>query len=269
MSHTSEQYLSESEARAIVHLLGEVAPIKGLSEQKRHLLTGITKIISADKWIWETGCFKDDGSSHVPVGILSDGWSPMDIQWGLKAVGDKLCRMPFRSLMSDALKHQTHATLVRRDGETDEIYFAGHYWLNYAKHANLADLMMSVRRVSASTYSFVGLVRGIDQPRFSERDRFILHIIASEVPWLFEADLPSDESQTALRLAPRQQLALIFLLQGHTAKQVAAKMDISPNTVTDYVKLIYSAYGVSSRGELLAAFLSGGRKPTIDSPAHQ
>jgi DNA-binding CsgD family transcriptional regulator len=269
MSQTSEHYLSESEARAIVHLLGEVAPIKGLTEQKRHLLTGITKIISADKWIWETGCFKDDGSSHVPVGILSDGWSPMDIQWGLKAVGDKLCRMPFRSLMSEALKRQTHATILRRDGEPDEIYFAGHYWLNYAKHAGLADLMMSVRRTSGSTYSFVGLVRGLGQPRFSERDRFIFHIIAAEVPWLFDAELPNDESQTALSLAPRQQLALIFLLQGDSAKQVAAKMNISQHTVADYVKLIYSAYGVSTRGELLAAFLSGGRTGKNDSPAHQ
>jgi DNA-binding CsgD family transcriptional regulator len=191
----------------------------------------------------------------------------MDIQWGLKAVGDKLCRMPFRSLMSEALRRQAHATLLRRDGEPDDVYFSGHYWLNYAKHADLADLMMSVRRMSESTYSFIGLVRGYAQPRFSERDRFILHIIASEVHWLFEADLPSHESQTALRLAPRQQLALIFLLQGDSAKQVAAKMNISQHTVADYVKLIYKVYDVSSRGELLAAFLSGGRRATKESPA--
>jgi DNA-binding CsgD family transcriptional regulator len=48
----------------------------------------------------------------------------------------------------------------------------------------------------------------------------------------------------------RQVLAL--LAEGHSEKQVAAMLKISPHTVHDYVKMLHHRLDVSSRGELLA-----------------
>jgi DNA-binding NarL/FixJ family response regulator len=45
------------------------------------------------------------------------------------------------------------------------------------------------------------------------------------------------------------------LLSGDCEKQIALRLGVSPNTVHVYVKAIYRAYGVSSRGELLARFV--------------
>jgi DNA-binding CsgD family transcriptional regulator len=40
---------------------------------------------------------------------------------------------------------------------------------------------------------------------------------------------------------------------------VARRLTLSKHTVDTYVKRIYKCFSVSSRGELLAHFLSGGR----------
>ena len=46
-----------------------------------------------------------------------------------------------------------------------------------------------------------------------------------------------------------------LLLEGDSEKQVAFKLGLSPHTVHEYVKNLYSELQVSSRGELLAQFV--------------
>jgi len=57
-------------------------------------------------------------------------------------------------------------------------------------------------------------------------------------------------------LSPRLQQTLASLLAGDSEKQAAAKMGVSPHTVHVYVKTLYRRYNVSSRGELLAKWVS-------------
>ena len=49
----------------------------------------------------------------------------------------------------------------------------------------------------------------------------------------------------------------MFLLDGQSTKQIAQQMNVSVHRVNDYLKVIHKRYGVSSRGELFAFFLSG------------
>jgi DNA-binding CsgD family transcriptional regulator len=58
------------------------------------------------------------------------------------------------------------------------------------------------------------------------------------------------------KLSPRMQQTLLSLLGGDSEKQVAAKLGVSPHTVHVYVKQLYRKYGVSSRGELLARWVT-------------
>jgi LuxR family maltose regulon positive regulatory protein len=58
-------------------------------------------------------------------------------------------------------------------------------------------------------------------------------------------------------LSPRQQQTLSRLLAGDSEKQIARRLDISRHTVHVYVKALYRQFKVSSRGELLAKFVSG------------
>jgi DNA-binding NarL/FixJ family response regulator len=49
---------------------------------------------------------------------------------------------------------------------------------------------------------------------------------------------------------------LQLLQRGMSEKQVAAELEVSPHTVHDHVKALYRAYGVGSRGELLAKLIA-------------
>lgn len=60
----------------------------------------------------------------------------------------------------------------------------------------------------------------------------------------------------AAHLSPRLQQTLASLLAGNSEKQAAAKMGVSPHTVHVYVKTLYRRYNVSSRGELLAKWVT-------------
>ena len=53
----------------------------------------------------------------------------------------------------------------------------------------------------------------------------------------------------------RMRQTLERLLDGHSEKQVAAMLGLSPNTVHCYVKHLYSRFGVTTRAELMARFL--------------
>jgi len=53
-------------------------------------------------------------------------------------------------------------------------------------------------------------------------------------------------------LTPRQREVLQLLLDGLGEKEIAAKLMISRHTVHNHIKALHRAYGVASRGELLA-----------------
>jgi pSer/pThr/pTyr-binding forkhead associated (FHA) protein len=63
------------------------------------------------------------------------------------------------------------------------------------------------------------------------------------------------------RLSEAQRRVLDHLLTGLQQKEVASKLDISPNTVHSHVTVIYRTLGVSSRAELLALFITDQKKP--------
>jgi DNA-binding NarL/FixJ family response regulator len=57
------------------------------------------------------------------------------------------------------------------------------------------------------------------------------------------------------QLQPRLKKVMKLLLEGDSEKQVALKLKLSPHTIHEYVKDLYSELGVSSRGELLAQWV--------------
>ena len=59
-------------------------------------------------------------------------------------------------------------------------------------------------------------------------------------------------------LPPRQREVLQLLLEGLSVKEVAARLELSPNTVHSHIKTIYLRFSVSSRAELLARWIRRG-----------
>jgi len=80
-----------------------------------------------------------------------------------------------------------------------------------------------------------------------------------------------DPSVATANLTPRQQQVLDSLLRGLGNKEIAFALHISPHTVHNHVKAVYQAFGVSSRGELLARCLGvvvGAGPPAAPAADH-
>ena len=77
-------------------------------------------------------------------------------------------------------------------------------------------------------------------------------------------DLERDECVRKLAqdrsLSQRETEVFGFLCQGYSAKVIAEKMVVSPNTVKTHVKSIYAKLGVSSRDDLLLLINEGAAK---------
>ena len=71
-----------------------------------------------------------------------------------------------------------------------------------------------------------------------------------------------DAAQVAARfhLTPREQETLQHLMQGFTNKEIGQCMNISPNTVKAFLKLIMMKMGVSTRSGIIGKTISPGVK---------
>jgi DNA-binding CsgD family transcriptional regulator len=61
-------------------------------------------------------------------------------------------------------------------------------------------------------------------------------------------------------LTPLERQVLQRLLEGKSAKEIAAALDHSTNTTNEYLNRLYRKFGVTSRGELMALWL-GQKRP--------
>ena len=94
----------------------------------------------------------------------------------------------------------------------------------------------------------MGFVRELHDRCFSDEDASLVDVVCSETPRLFG----EQPVKAPVKLAPRVQATLDHLLTGASDKEIAQRMDLSTHTVREYVKTIFRAYCVTSRGQLIA-----------------
>lgn len=98
--------------------------------------------------------------------------------------------------------------------------------------------------------------------RFGQRERALLHALHAGLDGMFRAEESTHRLNRATELPPRLRQTLECLLAGDTERQVALKLSLSVHTVHDYVKALYTHFGVSSRGELLSKWMqTSGQLP--------
>lgn len=116
---------------------------------------------------------------------------------------------------------------------------------------------MSVTPLTRMTISSLYLYRGWGERPFGEREQAIVAIVHEELARDF---MPGSGPSPSVKLTPRARAVLERLTQGDSEKEIAAHLDISTHTVHDHVKAIHRAYGVRSRGELLARVAQTSRR---------
>jgi DNA-binding CsgD family transcriptional regulator len=146
-------------------------------------------------------------------------------------------------------------TMTRRDAVADEDWFASEHFKKVRQRLGIGpSLYVKIHAPLVDRTTIVMLSRGPDAEPFSEHDAYLTDLCLSEMAWPFSGDTTATDPRIET-LQPRLKKVMDLLLQGDSEKQVAFKLKLSPHTVHEYVKDLYSELGVNSRGELLAQWV--------------
>lgn len=247
--------LEEGDVRSIIRLLGEVAvDNEGLIEKKRHLMDGMCKLVKVDTWVWGLGCQIEVGGPQIYVSFLHEGFDEARFAKFLLALEHPDSGDLAAKFYQNVSVGSGQVTMRREEIDPNygrEFPEAAACW----EQADIGSLIMSSAPLDEDSISSIGLYRHVSDEPFSERDRMIVHVLLSEIPWMHLQGWPEDRGAQVPKLYPRQRIVLNLLLEGMARKQIAEHMSITENTVSGYVKGIYSHFNVGSHAELMSKFM--------------
>ena len=255
--------LCEPDARALIRLLSDVAELEGDHRaKKRYLVSELAVLIDADVWIWIQGQKKDGESSMpIPFLLIDGGWvneqqKAMYIQWH--------SHPEYVTLIIHRINKNWHRhfTRTRQDLVPDDEWYASSLYQDCYLPAGFDHFLSTCYPLGPNddgqaTISGFMFQRAAGKPPFTDRDRLLVHLVGAEVDWLHRAGTDVPARQQVAHLPPRIYEVMFLLLAGDSKRQVAHKLDLSYHTVDGYTKQLYRRFGVRSRGELFAQFLSG------------
>ena len=251
--------ISFSDVRALLRLcnrLHELGPEP--TPQREHMLGGVRALTGADEaWAWVAAIDADaadappatvsffhvsrDDSAPPTVSPVS---VPVDAPWA--AFRRRLRRETLAGATADPSDGDGRRLgIVLAQGDAHR---AGH------RLHSFLPLSSSVTGGSVVVAAGLTICRAPGRHHFTRRERSILCALHAEVAWVYRAEVMLASPDTR-RLSPRQQQTLGHLLAGLAEKQIAAEMNLSPNTIHHYVKALHKHFGVSSRSELLARWV--------------
>lgn len=246
------------DVRAIVQLLGDIASMsEPLRARRRELMDRLTAMVNGSAWIWTTSAGFGTGETPMTIGYDYGGFSDREIGMVIEASQDSDYPMPENPPMSADLSAGKHITRTRSDWVSDEELYNHPQWELYRKPMGSDHYVWSLFPVGRSYVSGIGVHRRPGMPDFSARERRIVHVIVSQIPWLHRTDLPDEDKSTPHDLTPRLRVVFALMLQGWNRKQIASHLGISPTTTAGYQKQIYRHFDVGSQPALLARFIQG------------
>jgi DNA-binding CsgD family transcriptional regulator len=262
---TGKDALSESDVRAVVRLIGKVAgSASDVRIRKRELLSGLARLVSADGWLWSVTRVQN----NVPVccGLLHGGLTPKQLTAWAESSQVTDPQLPENSACLEISRQQIHATRSREQIVPDETWYSNPTVRKYRLDAGIDDFLYSLYPLGEPGFvSAIGLYRHVGRPRFGGRDRRIVHIVLSEVPWLHVAGLPGDFGKSVPQLSPRRRTVLVMLLNGMSRKEIGKALGISENTARDHIEAVYAHLAVSSQLDLVRRFYCGDGKDMTES----
>ncbi|MEM1165698.1 MAG: LuxR C-terminal-related transcriptional regulator [Planctomycetota bacterium] len=265
-----EKYLSEGDVRAVVRLLSEVAERGGsIHSKRRRIMEGVADLIGADYFIW-TITANADGECGQPTNLAAiHNWSERQLAWAHQASQDPEFPPPEYEKIYPIQKAGVHETRTLQQLIPPDEWFASEHAKRYRKPLDMGYFVYSLLPIQAHRVSSaIGMHRrwSRDEP-FTERDRRLLHIVASEVKWLHYAAIPGvDVEKEVETLSPRLRSVLGLLVDGMRKDSIAQHLGLSEHTVADYIKVLYKHYGVQSHVELMRRFMAGTLGNEFESP---
>lgn len=245
--------VGENEARAMVRL---VADVTGLHADhvtaKRHLMDGLCRLIGADRWLWAL-TYLQPGGENTHLFFQYHGFTEEEFSLIAQAADHPDLAVLMVPFTEELTRTAAHLTRLRQEIDPADTFATTDVQRLFLQ-AGVRPLMLSARPLNDRCQSFVAIYREKHREEFTPRERQIAHILLTEVSWLHGLGWPQDMGAKVPSLTPRNRTVLNLLLDGHSRKEIAARLDISIHTVSGYVKEVYAAFGVQSHAELMRRF---------------
>jgi DNA-binding CsgD family transcriptional regulator len=253
--------LTWSDARAIFELLGELRELgRDPLAWRAWMLRGLAERVGAKVALAAEAPVASVTDSATYLAMHDVGFTPAEraAWWGT-------CDLPPEANDPSIPRYNrvgTGSFTATRDAFVDDrTWYRSAYASEVARPANIDHLVVSHQ--AAHRFGSVHVIllhRAWGVPPFSSRVVIFVERFHRVLGRLWGV---ADPRRDALPRRLRQTLA--GLEAGDSEKQVAARLELSPQTVHDYVKSLYRHFGVHSRGELLAQ----ARLPTHPRLAHE
>jgi DNA-binding CsgD family transcriptional regulator len=252
----AEPLLSGEDAGAMIALLSATAVVEGgIRAQKQFLMEGICRMIGAQVWMW--ACSRVTPPGKVIGFNFIDGGYTFAEQRSLALISFSADSVTQRTSAQMVLEGKLPFTRTRRQFLSDEDWYGGEHYKRFHAPTGLDDSLLSLHSMGPDGLTGgIGFHRLAGQGYFSERDRYLVHLITSEVGWLHEQETIPQAAELAHSLTTREHHVLLLLLAGNSRKQIALRMGISEHTVNHHMKQIHQHFKVASAGELMAKFIN-------------
>jgi len=248
--------IREDDVRNIVRLLAHISGMDGNhAAKKTALLNGLCELIGADKWLWVLKVEDENGGTPSYSGYLKKGFtSDQLVSLTTAATLPELKRI--EDELNNTMEQQQGQLTMRIEDFANEEVWRQSEASKLVEKAGVGTFMYSNHPLSKTVLSSVAVYREPGKPSFSAREKRITHIILEEVSWLHSTGLPEEYCVELMPSLPRAMMPLLLLLlQGHSRKESAQILNLSPHTVSSYIKSIYKHFKVNSQPMLMKRFI--------------
>lgn len=249
--------LADDDVRSMVKLLGDIAGMNDTLENKRRaLVEGLARLIDADAWYWAILGNGTPGERPTFSVYLKQGFGEAQFARYLRALEHPEMKGFNEPFFAEFARNGHHITRLYQQIDPEGRFPRSDAAIGW-REANLGPFIFSARAATSGQTNGICIFRYADRPLFSERDSRIAHILLSEVAWLHDSAWTEHPTDQVFRLSPRLHTVLNLLIQGRSRKEIAADLEISPHTLGDYIKEIYSRFNVGSQASLISRFYQG------------
>jgi len=205
----------------------------------------------------------------ITPAILQTGSLPMPGTAEVSAVGfDQSIREMYRIFHKEqmtwtdptftALSAVGGRVAVRRRRELvdDATWYQSSHFQDYYRQCRVDDCILSLARPAPPTgvaFMFLNINRALGDRPCAVRECRMVRLLLLEIVDLLGRKLAATCEPSSHGLTPRLRQVLQCLREGDSEKQVALRLAISRHTVHMHINRLHRLFGVSNRGELLAA----------------
>lgn len=258
MSVHAEIHVAATKVRSVIELAHEADEITDQDARLQHALTGLCALVGAD--VGSIFVFNNPVPTTPDAGFIH-GYTPSQTQ---AVLAEYAARTVAFDLVARNLRAQFRASAqplakCRRDLVDDRTWYNSPFVNDARRRWGVDDCIYSLHRIGSSSLG-IGLNRSFGSTAFTVKDRALLEIfhlaIARVAADSLRSRMQSFRNSGIAMLPPRAREILDRLLLGASNKDIAEQMQISPNTVHHYCKLVFRAFEVRSRSELIARWFA-------------